>query len=1008
MKYIKIIWLLCLAVGMYPGLLRAQNAAKITVTGTVLNEAKLPIAGVIVKSLNEAGNETATNDTGRFSLVVPSDGRLSVTAPGYRTIVINATESLKEITLTDAMKGREVQLPFRVVNQRDVTAAATSVNVEDLLTKNFTTYSLEAMEALVGGYNGNSLWGMGGYLLLVDGIPREAGNVLPTEIEKISFLKGVNAVALYGSRAAKGVVYITTKRGANVERRVDIRTNAGVHVPRAFPSYLGSAEYMTLYNEARRNDGLSELYSAETIYNHASGKNPYRFPNVDYYSNDYLKRAYARYDATAEISGGNDRARYYTNIGYQTTGSLLNFGEAIKNAGSERFNVRGNIDINLNDYITSKVDASAVFYSGRGVNTDYWGSAATLRPHRFSPLIPLDMIEGEDSISQLLVKNSNNIIDGKYLLGGTQLDQTNPFAAIYAGGNNRYVSRQFQFNTSIGADLRNLLKGLKFQSAFAVDYATSYNLAYNNTYAIYAPSWNNYAGKDQISSLTMYGLDATSGVQNVSGSWYRQTIAFNGGFTYNNTFNKQHEVSAMLIANGYQQTESAVYQKITNANMGLQAGYNFRHKYYVDFSGAVVYSGRLPEGNRSAISPTVSLGWRLSEENFIAGADFIDNLKLTASAGILHTDLDISEYYLYQGFYTGAGAWYGWKDGTGIQSTESRRGTNLDMRFPKRKEINVGLEGTLFKNLISFEGSFFVNKFSGNIIQASVLFPSYFTTGWPVSSFIPYVNYNEDKRVGYDFSVNLNKRLGQVDWTLGVVGTSYKATASKRAEVFEDNYQYRAGKPIDAIWGLQNLGFFRDQDDINNSPSQTYGQVKPGDIKYKDQNGDGTIDQRDEIYLGRGGWSGAPFTLGVNLSARWKNFSFFALGVGRFGAYSLKNNSYFWVDGEDKYSVVVRDRWTESTKNTATYPRLTTFNSDNNFRPSDFWLYKRDAFDLAKVQISYDLTRMLKRDGLVHELGVYVSGFNLLTISPQREILELNIGSAPQTRLFNLGVKAAF
>ncbi|HEY1021847.1 MAG TPA: SusC/RagA family TonB-linked outer membrane protein, partial [Flavisolibacter sp.] len=271
-----------------------------------------------------------------------------------------------------------------------------------------------------------------------------------------------------------------------------------------------------------------------------------------------------------------------------------------------------------------------------------------------------------------------------------------------------------------------------------------------------------------------------------------------------------------------------------------------------------------------------------------------------------------------------------------------------------------------------------------------------------------YVNYNEDKRVGYDFSVNLNKRFGQVDWTLGLVGTSYKATATKRAEVFEDDYQNRAGKPIDAIWGLQNLGFFRDQDDINNSPSQTFGQVKPGDIKYKDQNGDGTIDQRDEIYLGRGGWFGAPFTLGVNLSARWKNFSFFALGVGRFGSYSVKNNSYFWVDGEDKYSVVVRDRWTESTKNTATYPRLTTFNSDNNFRTSDFWLYKRDAFDLAKVQISYDLTRMLKRDGLVHELGVYVSGFNLLTISPQRDILELNIGSAPQTRMFNLGVKAAF
>ncbi len=986
----------------------AQNTQRIKVSGTVLDSRKTPLPGTLVKSVNETGVETTTDDKGRFSLEVPADYPLAVTAPGYRTITFTATAALSAITLADSMRGKEVQLAFRKVADRDVQGVVSSVDVAELLTKNYTTYSLEGMEALVPGFNGNSIWGMGGYLVLVDGVPREAGNVLPTEIEKISFLKGINAVALYGSRAAKGVVYISTKRGGATERRVDVRVNAGAHVPKAFPKYLGSAEYMTLYNEARRNDGLPALYTAETIYNHATGQNPYRYPDVDYYSSEYLKRMYGRYDATAEISGGNDKARYYTNIGYQTTGSLLNFGEAIKNAGDERFNVRGNIDINLNDYITSTVDASAVFYSGRGVNTNYWGSAATLRPHRFSPLIPLNMIEGGDSLSQLLVKNSNNVIDGKYLLGGTQLDQTNPFAAIYAGGNNRYVSRQFQFNTSIGADLRNLLKGLKFQSMFAVDYATSYNLAYNNTYATYGPAWNNYAGADQISSLTMYGLDATSGVQNVSGSWYRQTLAFNGGFTYNNTFGQQHNVSAMLLANGYQQSESAVYQKVTNSNLGLQAGYNFGQKYYVDFSGSVVYSGRLPEGSRRAFSPTVSLGWRISNERFMAGASFIDNLKLNASAGILHTDLDIAEYYLYEGFYTGAGSWYGWKDGTGIQATESRRGTNLDMRFPKREEISVGLEGSFFKNLLTVEGNYFVNKFTGNIIQASVLFPSYFATGWPVSSFIPYVNYNNDKRVGFDFNVALHKKLGQVDGSLGVVGTYYKATADKRAEVYEDAYQYRAGKPIDAIWGLQSLGFFADQADITNSPGQTFGQVKPGDIKYKDQNGDGIINQRDEVYLGRGGWFGTPLTLGLNLSARWKAFSFFALGVGRYGAYGTRSNSYFWIDGEDKYSEVVRGRWTENTKATATYPRLTTFNSDNNFRTSDFWLYKRDAFDLQKVQISYDLSRNLKRNGIVRELNVYVSGFNLLTVSPQRDILQLNIGSSPQTRLYNLGVKAAF
>jgi hypothetical protein len=330
------------------------------------------------------------------------------------------------------------------------------------------------------------------------------------------------------------------------------------------------------------------------------------------------------------------------------------------------------------------------------------------------------------------------------------------------------------------------------------------------------------------------------------------------------------------------------------------------------------------------------------------------------------------------------------------------------MIFPKRKEVSVGVEGAFFKNLITVEGNFFMNKIVGNITQASVLFPSYFTTGYPVSSFIPYINYNDDKRIGFDFSANLNKKLGQVDWSFGIVGTYYKTTASKRAEVYADAYQNRQGKPLDAIWGLENLGFFKDQSDIDNSPKQSFGQVKPGDIKYKDQNGDQIIDTRDEVYLGRGGWYGAPLTLGVNLTAKWKNFSFFALGTGRFGAYAMKNNSYFWVDGEDKYSVVVRDRWTANTQSTAKYPRLTTSQSDNNFRSSDFWMYSTNRFDVAKVQISYDLSEKLSKKAFVHELGVYVTGFNLLTASSERETMELNIGSAPQTRLYNIGVKAAF
>ncbi|MDI9876909.1 SusC/RagA family TonB-linked outer membrane protein [Flectobacillus rivi] len=1008
MKFIKILLFLCTLMMLQPVTSRAQDTPTIQIKATVFGVNNQPLKGAVVTSAAENSKAVTTDAFGTFEYEVAKNDVLSISAKGFETKYITITKAISQISLTPEKTRDLIHAAFREVEKQDLLGGVASVNVKELLNKNYFTNTLDGMEAFASGFNGNSNWGMGNYLFMIDGVPRETGNVAPTEIEEIVFLKGANAVALYGSRAAKGVVNVITKRGEVGKRRFDLRVNSGINIPKSYPKYLGSAEYMTMYNEARRNDGLTDLYSELDIYNYGSGRNKYRFPNVDFYSSDYLKNVFTRYDATAEISGGNERVRYYTNLGYSTTGSLLNFGEAKNNNNSDRLNFRGNLDIQLNEYISMNADATAIFYTGRGVNTDYWGNAATVRPNRFAPLIPIDLIEKEDAASQIWIQNSNNLIDGKYLLGGTQLDQTNPIATIYAGGNNQYSNRQFQFNTGLKADLRNVLKGLSFRTGFAVDYATAYSLSYNYSYATYSPTWNNYSGTDLISSLTVYNQDAKSGTQNVSGNWYRQTIAFSGQLNYDRTFGTNHNFSAILLANGFQQSESAVYHRTSNANLGLLASYNYNHKYYVDLSTAYIHSAKLPPSNRQAFSPSVSLGWRLSREEFLKNSHIVNDLKLTASASILNTDLDINDYYLYQGFYTGAGSWYGWKDGTGIQATESRRGDNPNMKFPRREEINIGLEGTFFNRLLNVNGTFFMNKITGNIIQASVLFPSYFTTGWPVSSFIPYVNYNEDKRVGFDFSANLNKKIGEVNWNLGINGTYYQTTAVKRAELYENAYQNRQGKPLDGIWGLQNLGFFQDDNDIKNSPSQTFGQVKPGDIKYKDQNGDGIIDSRDEVFLGKGGWFGAPFTMGVTLSAQWKKLTFLALGVGRFGGNAMRNNSYFWVYGENKYSEVVRNRWTEATKLTATYPRLTTLSSDNNFRSSDFWIYSTSRFDLSKVQITYDLTDLLKMKSFVRELGVYVNGFNLWTFSENRETLELNVGSSPQTRFFNLGVKALF
>lgn len=1018
MKYIKQLGV-CVMLLMLHFSATGQQPDKVILRGEITGSYGDPIAGAIIKSERD-GVSVTTDSTGVYNLVATTGAILSINAPGYLTKLVEVSADLSKIELLQDRSVLPVKTIYRSIKADNLMGGISNVDMRNLLDKSYSTYSLDNLEGIVSGYNGNSLWGYSGALVLVDGVPRDATSVLPVEIGNVTFLKGAAAVALYGSRGANGVILISTKRGSDGDKNIDVRTNAGIFVPRSYPKYLGGAEYMTLYNEAQMNDGTSPdgvKYSESDIYYTAAGDNPYVYPDINYYSSDYLREAYSRYDATVEISGGNERAKYYTNLGFFTEGSLLDVGRAQESNRNDRFNIRGNVDVNINKNITAKINAAAIYYFGRGVNSNFWGGAANIRPNENNlvPLIPIDMIEPTDEASLNLIQNSENIIDGKYFLGGTQLNQTNPIADAYAAGTNTFNSRQFQYNTEINADLGDVLEGLSFSTLFGVDYSTTYSLAFNNDYATYQPVWNKYSGKYAISSLTKYGQDATNGEQSSSLRFYRQTLSLTGVLGYNRQFKGKHNVSAALSAGGFQQSISAAYHKTSNANLGILLAYNYQNKYFAEFNGAIVHSARLPEKNRQAFNPTMSLGWSLSNEGFLANSDVINNLKLYASAGILHTDLGINDFYLYdQAWDQTGGYWFTWKDGLQNQSTDSERGPNPDMDFPKREEVSLGLEGSLFDNTIVFNASYFASRMTGLIVQNSVLFPSQFQQfGYPEANFLPFVNYNNDLRTGLDFSLNYNENFGEVDFSLGLTGIYFDTKASKRAEIWEDEYRNRQDKPLDAIWGFENEGFFSDQADIENWADQSpiggdVSTLRPGDIKYKDQNGDGIINEQDEVYLGKAGWFGAPLTLGVNLTAKWKNLTFFALGVLRTGANAMKNNNYFWVNGEDKYSEVVRNRWTPETANTADYPRLTTSNGNNNFRNSDFWIYSTNRFDLSRVQVTYNFPERIIGNGFIRELGIYANGSNLLTIAPNKDILLLNVGSAPQMRFYNLGVTARF
>ena len=908
-----------------------------------------------------------------------------------------------------------INVAFRKSDVRDVIVPVSKVNVSELMEKNYNTYSLDNMQALTAGYNGQ-LWNQGEALVLIDGVPRDANNVLPTEIEDITFLKGASAVVLYGSRASKGVILITTKRGSIAPLKISARANYTMDVAKSFPTYLDGAEYLTLYNQALANDGLSPKFTDEQIYNTAAGTNPYRYPNQQFYTSDYLNKTKSRYDVTAEFQGGGKFAQFYTNVSYYRQGDFINFGEG-KNNYTDRLNVRGNIDLQLSDWASGWVNANATYYNQHGSNSNFWSAASTLRPNRVAPFIPVSFIDPLDVNSLNLIQNTRNIIHnpaglpaGDYFLGATQEDQSNAFADMYSAGYNTWTSRQFQFDAGVKFDLKSILKGLSFKTNFAVDYKTSYSTSLNDQYATFGVNWTQIDGYDVIGSLTQYGQDKHTGTLNASNSAEQQTIAWNGQFDYVNSWG-DHNLHATLVANGYQQTISGEYHRVSNANLGLQASYNFAHKYYVDLAANAVHSAKLPEGNRNAISPSVTLGWRLTSEDFMKDMDWLDDLRLTAGYTVLNQDLDIAEYFMYKDIFTATGTWWGWSDANNsIQTSDSQRGGNDELSFVKRKEFNVGLNGALLKNKLTFSVNYFNTTVDGLLAQPDYIYPSYMHTYWPVSTFVPYINYGKNRRQGIDFAIAYNDKAGDFEWGVQAFGQTTTSKNLRVAENVEFEYQRSEGKATDALWGLECLGYYNSQEEIDNAEAKSsFGTVMPGDLKYKDQNGDGIIDSKDQVVIGR--W-GAKFSGGLNLTLKYRNFTLFAMLTGQFGGNAIKNDTYNWVYGERKYSDVVRGAWTaEKFKNgeMISYPRLTTQSPDNNFRTSDYWMYKTDRLDLARVQITYDFSKSLfGPKSIVKGLQIYANGNSLLTIAGERDQMERNVDSSPQTRSFTLGAKVEF
>lgn len=939
--------------------------------------------GFISTNVLQANDIQTKNLKVESNLVSEKGISLSVALPSPQEDSTD-TNSLKEAD--------KVNLPFGKSSRIVSTGAITVINPEELLMYDNFTSVAEAISGRVPGIIGGlNLHGLGDALVVIDGIPRPISSVAIEEVEQITIIKDANAATLYGVQGRNGIILITTKRGKANDRKVTFNVVQGFSKPVSLPKFLGSADYMELYNEALVNDGLAPLYTQTVIDGTRSGTKPVVYPDADYYNSDFLKSIKPNTRAVIEFSGGKDNAQYYLNAGWEHSGTLLNMGEG-KNDQDNRLNIRSNINFRINNFITSYVDIVAVFNIMKRFNGNYWSDASNLRPNLFPPLIDTALVINKKYTT------SASLIDGQYMLGGTTAYLNNVWGNLNMGGYSNQFNSSIQYNNGINIDLNAITKGLTLKTFIGIDFYNQFAETQANTYAVYTPVMGG-TNNDTILSVTKIGVDKFLGTQGIGS----QSLARNVGsylmLDYNRLFGEKHALWASVMAYGELYNQSAVAQRDKNAHLGARINYAYADKYIIELSSALVSSAKLPKMNRVGFSPSIGLAWVVSEENFLKSSSVVDYLKLRVSASKLNTDLNIPGYYLYEGQYV-ADASYAWNEIRYLPTTRYNIVKNDNLFYEVRNNINLGAEAVLFNKSLLLDANLFQEYITGIVGQLVNTVPDF------LGGFYTYENYGENKYKGVELGATWRKAVtNDFGFDIGANMTYLKTEVVKMDENYAFDYLYRTGKPVNAIFGLEALGLFKNDQDIADSPAQSFGTVYPGDIKYKDQNADNVINAQDEVMIGD---SIPGFVGALNLTLRYKNLSFFALASVTNGSKTNYSSSYYWVNSNLKYSEVVLDRWTPATAETATYPRLTSKANSNNFRSSTYWLYDVSKITIDRLQLTYTMPKTLASKLAMKNLNLYVRASNIAMFAKNREKMELNIFSEPQYRYFALGLKTDF
>ncbi len=859
----------------------------------------------------------------------------------------------------------------------------------------------------VPGVFGNfNTWGTGGAVILVDGIRRDNfyyNNISLDEVESIIILKDAMSKAMYGAQGDNGVVLINTKRGKAGEHQFRVRGEYNSIAPRALPRYLDAASYMEKFNEAQLNDGVdpgSLTYSQQAIDATRSGENPARYPNNDFFSDRYIKDYTSRMNVFFDAMGGDRNARYYMNTEWTRDGGWLNTPQSDV---TDRLNFRGNVDFDINRYMEIGLDASAVVsFNKRPRGGNYWNTFSNELPNNYPVLWDPNLIEDEMMRDEIL--SQAKLVDGQ-LLGGNSSYLDNVYGGLTRNGNQNLMRRNVQFSSHLDLDMSFITEGLSARGYAGMNFFNSLFSSQDPSFAVYEPLFDGFG---MVYDVIRHGQDVEANryhVSNNNSDFFRQT-SYYGTLNYARSFG-DHDISTTALFYNDMMTFPDELQKSQIFHTGISTNYMYLNRYIVEASMMGIGSRKLEEGNRIEPAPAFGLGWILTEEGFLSGNTLFDFLKLRTSYGITKND-NWGDYYLYKRTFDRGGGFV-YNEGVSNNNASNYASAPNSITLQKRKDFTVGLDAKLLDRGMNVKFTYFNSESLDNVTQMNNRTPQ--LLGY---SQLVYQNYNSDQMQGVELGLNYRFKIAN-DFSI-TAGSNLLYTSPKitnREEPFYEGVNtalLRQGTPTDARWGLLSDGLYS-EDDFNADgalveglPIPTFGSVQPGDIKYLDQNGDGIIDENDVRIIGQGLRTQYSFYLDIN----FRNFNFYVLGVGEAGRSQFRSGSYYRVYGNVKYSEMANEAYGPDNKDVnALHPRLSRGNVSNNNRNSDFWLYNDNNFIIPTMQLTYTFsgTNALS---ILNGSRVYLRADNTVVFGKNKKYSEVNVGGAPRTKAFTVGIVTSF